>query len=185
MNPSNRMFSILTRNVRPKLSVIINTKFKEAKANLLSAVENHPISKDISSHAPSKFLGSSSGTLYGFLGFNASQVDPVADLVHFLDEFIVLFENPPTKRSLYSTSIRLPQKEAFNRSEFLLGWISRGWPVMIEEGVSGLPFYLNKSHPVSRSLEGFQVKNKVRAKDFTGVPYLTPLISDFRKSLLL
>jgi hypothetical protein len=179
------MMRILTRRVAPILREILEERFESAKAELLDAVRSHPISVDIMSHAPSSRLNSSRGTLFGFLGFNSGD-DPVGVLVDFLDTNITFRPNSSTSGKLFSSSVFYPDKKSFNTKEFELEWTDQGWPIMIEEGISGLPYYLNKENSKGRSSEGIQVNgNEIRSTDWAGYLYLTPLIADFRKNLLL
>lgn len=181
------MMKILTRRVRPVLRAIVLEKFEEAKSWLLEAVANHSISHDISSHSASPRLsGSASGTLYGFIGFDAnSQPDPVGDLVQFLDDEINFEERPAMVGKLFSSSVKYPSKQAFNIEEFVIPWEGKPWPLMIEDGISGLQHYINIGSPNSRSQEGIQVQKNIRSADFSGEPYLTPIFEQFRKKLLL
>jgi hypothetical protein len=179
------MMRILTRRVRPILREIIESRFYEAKEWLLDAVVTHDISQDISSHGPSPRIGSG-GTLYGFIGFDASeQPDPIEDLVNFLDSSIHFVPQTKRRGALFSSSIIYPSKNSFNDPMFQLDWINRGWPLMIEEGISGLPYYLNKGTEAGRSTEGIQTKGEIGESDWKGVPYLTPLFDEFRKRLLI
>ena len=179
---------ILTRRVRPTLREIVEDKFDKAKSIFLDAVRTHPISVDIMSHSPSSRLGGSTrGTLFGFIGFEAN-ANPVESLVDFLDQNITFRPNPPSTGTLFSSSVFYPDKNAFNIKEFTLDWIDRGWPIMIEEGISGLPYYLNKGNSKGRSGEGIQVPNAaIRSTDFAPPEegYLSPLIAEFRKNLLI
>lgn len=182
------MMRILKRRVRPVMQIIAEERFLAAKEWLLGAVRDHPISQDIRSHSPSSRLGSRTGTLYGFIGFEeSSQDDPVADLLEFLDDTINFYpeKTPRGKYSLFSSSITYPTKSSFSTEKLKVKWSGRGWPVMIEEGISGLPYYINKSSSRSRSGEGIQIDQEARPNDFVAEQYLSPLLAEFRQRLLL
>jgi len=185
-NPREAMMRILTRRIRPSLRMIAEEVFEDAKLWLLNAVEEADLSRDLRSHASSPRLGgSSTGTLFGFMGFPEGS-DPVGELIHFLENTIQFRENPQGENRLFSASVYYPDKGSFSSLNFKLPWTDRGWPVMVEEGISGLPFYLNKPWAGSISGEGFQSKRgEVRGADFQPEQYLTPLFSEFRQRLLL
>ncbi len=181
------MMRILTRRIRPVLRVIAIERFEEAKSWLQKEIMNHPITQDLNSHSTSPFVGgSATGTLYGFIGFNENdQPNPVEDLLTFLDERISYSERQTTGK-LFSCSISVPSKQEFNEDDSLVvAWTGKAWPLMIEDGISGLGNYLNIPHPNSESGEGIQVSRSIRGGDFGGAPYLTPLFEGFRKKLLL
>lgn len=170
------------------MQIIVEERFLAAKEWLLGAVRDHPISQDIRSHAPSNRLNSRTGTLYGFIGFEeSSQNDPVGDLLEFLDDNINFYpeKTPRGKYSLFSSSVVWPTKGAFSTEKLKVKWSGRGWPVMIEEGISGLPYYINKSSANSRSGEGIQINKEARPTDFVAESYLSPLFAEFRQRLLL
>lgn len=184
------MMRILARQTRPQLRMIVEQKFHSAKEKLLREVAAHPISVDINSHARSPLLsGSKTGTLYGFLGFDQMEnPDPIEDLIDFLDATIIFEPRmAQTKNRLFSSVVVYPDKEAFNKARFHLPWSSRGWPLMVEEGVSGLPYYINKPSKNSFSGEGIQIDHPVRQGDFAPPAngYLSPLLASFRRRLLL
>jgi len=186
-NQRSVMMAGLTRRVRPRLRKIARLNFESAKIWFLNAVENHHVSQDILSHAESPLLNYSQGTLFGFLGFNQGD-DPISKLLQVLDSKITYQEAAMLpKNSLYSVIVKFPSKSDLIGAGVVTPWdSSRPWVSAIEDGISGLPYYLNKSWGGSKSGEGFQVKRgAVRSSEFTGISYLTPLISQFRKRLLI
>lgn len=184
-NQSKVMMAMLTRQIRPALREIAHAKFEAAKQWLVDAVRAHPVSRDINSHRPSSLLGGSqTGTLFGFLGMESGS-DPVEELVDFLENNIIYSESPG-RRGLYSATIKFPSKSEMNSDSYLCPhWINVAWPILIEDGASGLAYYLNQFSPNSISEEGIQVKNVVRNADFKGTPFLSPLVAQFRSKLLL
>lgn len=177
------MWNFLTRRTRPALEDLVYSRFESAKEWFLEEVRNHEISKDIESHAPSPRLGSATGTLFGFMGFEYGQ-KPINELIGFLDKNIKLIPNMASKGRFFSSTVSYPSKDAFFIKLFKLKW-SEGWPVMIEQGISGLPYYINKESEESRSQEGVQTKRIIRSKDWEGEDYLTPLFAQFRQKLLI
>lgn len=177
-----KMFEILSRRVSADFLPSAISRFNSAKSWLLNAVETHSISQDINSHSPSSRLGSSSGTMFGFLGFERGE-KPISTLLDFLDKNINYFDSTTKNiRTVTRISVEIPTKKSFGL-EFILPWSSTPWPLMIEEGISGLQFYINKPSLSSISGEGLQFERPIRGVDFNGEPYLTPLFAEFRKRL--
>lgn len=184
---ANFMFAEFVRQIRPTLREIAYSKFLNAKEWLLNAVETHPVSIDMRSHGPSPLLGgSSTGTLFGFLGMEQGS-DPVRDLLAFLDQAITYQDSGiANKRGLYSARVSIPSKGEMAKAGGLSpSWTGVSWPVLVEDGVNGLEYYLNKPWPKSVSGEGFQADNVIRETGFQPTDFITPLIADFRSQLLL
>lgn len=178
------MMTSLTRRIRPALRVIARQRFESAKDSFIKAVAAHPVCKDMSSHRPSPLLGgSSTGTLFGFLGMEEGS-DPVGDLLNFFEDNIT-FQERAASRGLFSAIVTFPSKSQMSEEGSLCPyWIDVAWPVLVEDGVSGLPLYINKYSPNSVSGEGIQGKTQIRG-DFQGVEFLRPLVGQFRQQLLL
>lgn len=179
------MMASLTRQIRPALRVIAQEKFESAKNWLLYAVRNHPVSQDLVSHKPSPYLsGTSTGTMFGFLGLEMGS-DPVGELIEFLEDNIT-YQERKAGRGLFSAIITFPSKSMMNSDPYLCPhWINVAWPILVEDGASGLAFYINKYSPNSVSGEGVQGKHAIRSADFGGVSFLRPLVAEFRTKLLL
>lgn len=172
-----------------KLNEFAQEKFERAKAHLLNDIENHPVSKEISSGqsvTSSKFL-SGPGNLFSFLGFNEGS-DPVGELIDLLDE-IIIFE-PSTKildrKNLSFSAISRTYLPVDSDLQILsLAWEPGiSWVSAIEKGVSNLGYYLFVNSSASRSGKGIQVGHITRQTTFSPAPYLTPLFEKFRKDLL-
>jgi len=184
-NNVNIMMATLTRQIRPKLITISKEKFSHAKKRFLESVYHHPVSQELMAHTPgSQYLSGSSGTLFGFMGF-PSDYNPVYELGEVLEKQIQYISRGRTgARSLYSFSVTIPSKNSLG--DLTLPWIDTPWPLMIEEGISGLHHYL----PIAGkgySGEGIQVENLTRGEGTQYQPpsegYLTPLLEKFRKDL--
>lgn len=182
-NPAKLMMTQLTRRIRPSLIQLSLDRFNRAKSELIDGIASHPVSIDLSSHSDaSPYLSGRKGSLFGFMGFRAG-TDPVGDLINFLNTNIKYIAGRRTKRVLYRFSVTIPRKEELNITP--LPWINAPWPVLIEEGISNLPYFLSKNAGISR--EGIQIENVVSNVSFESPSegYLTPLIATFRKNLLV
>lgn len=145
--------------------------FEEIKAFVIREVENHPISVELRNHtSPSKFipgLGSHGGSLFGFMGFEENS-DPVGDLISFLKNSLV--RRQKFLRFFYRSKVFFPDLSDMAKEESLqLPWIKGvSWPEMIQNGVSGLKYFLSFSRgsaPIqSRSTEGLQAKKRTKNK---------------------
>lgn len=154
-------------------------RFVKIKKFILDEVRKHPVCKELVSHSKSNYVP---GTLFGFLGFYADS-DPVGDLLKFLEEHIE--ENNVFIMGIVMnlTKVKLPSFDQMAAEKSLqVPWASGvSWPQMIEDGVSGLQYFLKQPDAdgniseKSLSQEGLQSKNKVRDSDMPPVPFLTPI----------
>ena len=176
------------RRVRPHLQELARDVFQEAKDIMIQEVLSHPVSVELSQRTGnSKFLSGARGSLYGFLGFNDGY-DPISHLVNYLRQKVKFKPGVITGRKgdiRLNTIIEVPSNEDFNKDgRFRLPWESgKSWPIAVETGVSGLPYYLNYNvEGVSRSGGGIQIKSrrKGRFTEFAGTSYLTPIFKEFR-----
>lgn len=156
--------------------------FNRHKSILLQKVKSHPISVELSSHtSPSSFLKGTNGSLFGFIGFQANS-NPVEDLMDFLEDNIKFL--PATTMSLQgvtSFGATIPSMSDF-KFLFPLFWEpDRSWVYSIEDGISGLGYYINNKY--GRSKEGIQVQSVVNKSEFVPVPFLTPIFKEFKERM--
>jgi hypothetical protein len=179
---ANNWFLSFSRQIRPIIIDSVTDKFVRAKKELMIGIALHPISIDINSHSTSQKLGSTSGTLFGFLGFENGD-DPIKELIELVDDLIDIEVLPPTSsKGLAKVIVTIPTKDSLNDLK-PLEWTDTPWPILIEQGISGLQNYINKNKGDGRSQEGVQSTNTIRSADFIAEDYLTGLFSQFRKNL--
>ena len=163
------------------------TKFNAAFDNLISRVESHPISQELLQKQTldeSQFL-TVKGNLFSFLGFEASQ-NPVKELISFLKSTVKFRPAKQLKAQGFfgraEAKAIYPTREDF---DFLgLAWEpGRSWVYALEEGVNNLGYYLFVQRAASRSGKGIQSKYQVRTLQFHPIPYLTPILEQFKKEL--
>lgn len=160
------------------------------KSDLISNVRNHGICQElINKDKPSAFLHGASGSLFGFLGFEAGD-DPVGDLVDYLEKNIYLtglseIKNRQGALIMFGFGVNIPsEKDMRSEKTLRLPWESgQSWPYGIENGISGLPYFMNKMSKESRSKEGFQASKPVRIERFTPVDFLSPMLAEFRRKV--
>lgn len=179
---SKEWFKDIFRRAIPQAKPVMKTdaiiRFNTAKQELLEKILAHPFSQDLSNKAPSPYLQGRKGTLFGFFGFS-SNIDPVGNLITYLEDNIT-YNFGPNTASGFPLVVNIPSKDDLNNQEDLkLVWDNRAWPVAVEEGVSGLPYYIFKQNK-GRSLEGIQLRKKVGSTEFKPTPFLTPLIQEFK-----
>jgi hypothetical protein len=170
-----------------ELNLLAREVFNEAFDNLISRVETHPISLELSqkqSVDESRFL-SVRGNLFSFFGFEASD-NPVDELINFLKATIKFF--PGQGMTVKGVKGYLPARATYpTRDDFdLLGlsWEpNRSWVYAIEEGVNNLGYYLFVARDSSRSGKGIQSKHQIRSAQFIPTPYISPIIEQFKKEL--
>jgi hypothetical protein len=157
--------------------------FNRALSELLKEVESHPISVELSSHSkPSAFLKGTNGSLFGFIGFPAGY-EPITELIKFLTNNIKYI--PQTNLSLAGLTrfnASIPSIADF-KTVFKLEWEpGRSWVYAIEDGISGLGYYINNKY--GRSKEGIQIETVINKSEFTPVPYITPILKNFKERLI-
>lgn len=191
-----RFSGLFTRNLEKQARTIAlsqaldigTAQLELLKEKLLDAVRLHPISQELSSLTlPSKFVKSKSGTatLYGYLGFPSGS-NPTEDLISFLEDTVKV--NSRRKYFVVGkkiiTSLSIPTKGDMNGDDRLkLPWSSIGWPILLENGVSGLAggsHFLQKPADASRSELGIQIKGITRP-DLAPIPFLSQIFKDFRE----
>jgi hypothetical protein len=179
---TDSMFASFVRQIRPVAIDLAEEKYERAKRQLLFDIALHPISIDIGSHGPSPRIGSESGTMFGFLGFEQGS-DPIAELINLFEDLIDISVLPPgSGKSLAKVIVSIPTKDALSDLS-PLAWNDTPWPILIERGISGLEHYINNGKGNSVSGEGVQVDNVVRSRDFAPEDYLTGIIAKFRQNL--
>jgi len=180
----NKVLRNVRRRVKPELTARAIVFFNTAKMILLQEVASHPVALELANQTkPSAFLPSSKGSLFSFLGFNAGQ-DPVGDLISFLDSNInYTISNGTVAGNVVALNISIPSRPEF-KSELPLSWTSGlSWVDAIEDGVSGLPFFLSKGS-TGRSEDGIQAKGIIGGAEFTGTPFISELLARFRTRVI-
>lgn len=165
-----------------KINKILLKKFENNKSELLEKIKSHPISEELKSHTtPSLFLSNSHGSLFGFIGFPFGE-EPINELLDFLNDNIEFI--PATSidlRGLTRFSCSFPSIADFN-NRFPLFWEpGRSWVYAIEDGISGLGYYISNKY--GRSKEGVQVETLVNRSEFKTTPFLTPILNEFKSKM--
>lgn len=172
---------------------IANRAFEETMKFVVARIFAHPISQDISSHGPSRFLKGVNGTLFGFMGFGAG-FDPVSHLANYiLDNSTVVIRRNGVGVG-FNGYVKFPGIDQLRKNEgMMLTWqAGKSWPEMIEDGdFSNLAYFLPRIIENSRSEEGVQASHEIwkSGPEFTAQPYLSQIYEEakqfFRENLAI
>lgn len=169
----------------------LKERVEELKNKLISNFQSHGITRELLDHSePSNYLsGKNHGTLFGFIGFNAGS-EPIADVLGELERIFV--ENSPQDlpikqkgRLSYRFPVCYPTKKILDQVAKMPKWTGGNWINAIEEGISGLNFYMGIFGTAkSLSKEGFQSKSEVKNIQFRPVDnYLPSMLKEFKAAL--
>ena len=175
------------RTISRKLRPIIQERIENAQEKMVDEFEDHPVTKEIlagENSANSSGLLGGYGNLFSFIGFNQgeNQIDPLLEVFKRKVPFIVRAVNANGK---YIIEIKAPAKSELE-SIAQVNWMGgRSWLDGIERGIAGLNRYLYDPNYIdnSRSGTGKQVENKIRSVNQSRTPYVSRIISDFKKRL--
>lgn len=171
-------------------------KFDSAKSKMLQEYDEHPVTKEIrEGEEDSESDSTESGTLgipnlFAFIGFNKGDT-PTEELKNLLSESIQLKEKATIsykeKTIVFSFPVVLPTKEEIQEAT-PNPFNGKSWVDGIEDGIWGLSHYLfgpaiGKTFNKSRSEAGIESKYEVRSSEMKPTPYLTKILSDFKKNL--
>lgn len=180
----NDVLKTIGRDVNQIQQADAKSYFEQVKSEILTEVAAHPVSQELINHNnPSSFLSGVRGTLFGFIGFESSS-QPVSSLLSFLQQNITYTVSKRLLRGIKLTIIIPDYKEMRNEQSLMLPWDSLSWPESIEKGISGLGYYLFSMRGVnSRSKEGTQIRNQLRAAEYKPVKYLSAIFKNAEKKL--
>lgn len=164
---------------------IVKEGFK-IKDRLISDFLNHPVTIELNNGptsftSPSETLGNSYGNLYSFIGFEAGTdpIKPILDILLLIDiRLIQVGDNLsintfgfPTPQKIWDAT-PMPWQEG------------RSWAKGIEEGISGLNYYLfsnSKSFPTSKSGTAVQLRKQISSGlRFERKSYISKLLNKYK-----
>jgi len=159
--------------------------FEDAKEAYMKEFEKHKITKELeagpNASNTSGTLGGY-GNLFSFMGFNEG-TDPVKPVENFLKSFISLKPQGKSRGNAKEYTVKVPSIEDFDFAK--MPWEQgNSWVRAVEVGISGFSYYMHKAHEASRAGTGLQMNHKLRSVGSKTTPYMTELLSKFRKRLL-
>jgi len=173
--------------IRPRLNRLARSVFANAKADLIKEVMEDPISKELNGGANGSNLTGlvPTGNLFSFIGFPVGS-RPVQELISFLNENINMADTPTYGRNgtfgiFTNFKVTLPTRSQFRTAlPFPEGWSAESWVLGIENGISGLPYFLKTNSGKSRSGGGLQTQSVIRNVEFKPQSdYITKKLESF------
>jgi hypothetical protein len=169
-----------------EVNKIINTEFIKIKNNFIKKFNQHPVTREIDAGPGASNISktlSGEANLFSFIGFEKSE-NPTNNIRSLFSQIFI--NKVVVKRDGSALNvINYPTTEDYFQATPLPWAPGRSWAKGIEQGISGLGFFLKESHYKSRSGVGIQIKNKIRGIEFKPTQYLTSLIKDFEKDILI
>ena len=162
---------------------IISDNFDKIKAEILADFDNHPVTVEIEggiqASNSSKTLDNITN-LYSFIGFeNGDNPTYVIREILKRSSFRKVVQN----NSIINYVFDIPTAKQIFLATPLPWETGRSWAKGIEEGISGLGYYV-KQVKNSRSGLGVQSENKVRSNvRFKNTPYISNLINKYNKKI--
>jgi len=165
--------------------MIIQSEFNKFKQELIRDFKKHPVTREIEMGPNGKNISNTlggEGNLFSFIGFEANE-KPTYPILQSLEAIFLQSVNIKKDGSSI-TFIQYPKAENIFAITPLPWANGRSWAKGIEQGMSGLGFYLNKQSTSSRSGTGIQSSKKIRKLKFSNMPYISSLIKKFEYNIL-
>ena len=186
------------QNLEKKIKKIANENLKKTfiadsikegfklKDKLISEFLNHPVTIELNS-GPNSYVNVSGtlknfeGNLYSFIGFE-SGTDPIKPILDVLLKINIFQQQVGDNLFLVVNGFPTPQ-EIWDITP--MPWQDgRSWAKGIEEGISGLNYYLfsfSKNFPTSRSGPAIQTKKQIfSGARFERVKYISTMLNKYK-----
>jgi len=160
----------------------IEAEIQKIKAEILNDFDKHPVTKEIDQGINSSNISGTLGgvtNLYSFIGFPSGS-KPTQAIRELLKKININQMISPTGKIIYK--IDFPTAEDIFDATPLPWAVGRSWAKGIEQGLSGLGYYL-KITKNSRSGEGIQSKKKVRQIKFRNTKYISDIIGKYKTEI--
>lgn len=161
----------------------VEKHFNSAKLLMLMQFDTHSVTQELERGEDAQNLSGTLdgyGNLYSFLGFTSN---PIPALRREIDKRSYIDRTVSANGKLLSFACHIPDPSDLN-SVGKLPWAFGGsWMSGIEKGIPNFYHFLYDERGNSRSGGGIQVDERLRSSSFSPIPYLTPILEQF-KSLL-
>lgn len=179
------------RQLKPLADANAQRKFDAKAEDIIEYYDNHEVTSELRAgkDAASTLVPTSEGNLFTFLGFNFNQKPANVLKTELRNQLKSKHVFNPRNASIvengneivYVYPVNVPSYEEIAHDEkFELEWSSRSWIDEIENGISGLAFYLHSirfsKNEESRSRRAFQLKKTVRSAQMPRIKYLTDIL---------
>lgn len=164
---------------------IVRSEFEVAKAELISDLNKHAVTREIESGPKGSNVSGTlggRGNLFAFIGFQAG-TDPITPIRAAFDQ-IILTTTMIRRDGSAESYVMSPSADDIFRITPLPWADGRSWAEGIERGIANLGQFLNKPIDESRSGGGIQSRNSVSSASFRPVPYISKMLSDFDKKIV-
>ena len=171
-----------------------NAKLLSFKKGLIEEFYKNNVSQEILEGANAENISNTlggEGNLFSFIGFYASEPNPIEQVIDFLQENISLSKEANFKSQGKTTTIEyaviVPTEEDFEEKfPFPDNYEPGSWLFGISDGISGLGEYIYNSRinsDKSRSGPGLQMQHQVREEEFKPDPYFRKMWKKFLRNL--
>lgn len=162
---------------------IIQSEFSKVKSEILQEFNQHPITVEIEGGIYATNISNTlSGitNLFSFIGFEANDkpIEPIRNLL----EKSTMRKNYGRRSQIFYT-FEIPTAKDIFLSTPLPWAVGRSWAKGIEQGLSGLGYYLKKTQN-SRSGLGVQSQKIIRPQyRFKNIQYISALINKYNQRI--
>jgi hypothetical protein len=177
--------------IRPKMSVILNDAFIDAKEEMLQEFDDDDVTQELNAGPEldnSQFIDTKTGgNLYSFLGFDAGD-EPAEELRDIIDKQTTKGRVTKTIKDdviQYSLDVKVPSISDIESQTRTLSWTTRSWVNAIQRGIGGFPSYVFKAlgFKNSRSGTALEAKNPIRDGSFEPVNYISKILNNFKNNV--
>ena len=183
--------------VASQADLIIKRRVAGIKGVALREFDSHPVSKEIAQGPEAPNLSntlSGEGNLFSFIGFNKTS-DPLAPVREILKSNLNLTSRQKKRRGAkgviigYRYELSFPTFSTFDLVSRMPWESGNSWVEGIEKGISGYSNYMyfkfgdGKDLKKSRSGKALQVKKSANSGIFKTTPYITEILTNYRRRL--
>lgn len=176
-----------SKSMRTLLEQSVEARVEKSKKEMANDFANHPVTKELDNGPSSSNISNTLGgygNLFSFIGFS-SQENPVAQIKKEIEKPVKI----KARKSIFSNGrfkveTNIPTQESLEESGKIPWSTGLSWLKGIEEGISGLGFFIFKKEGglSSRSKTGVQTKAD-KGRQFKPTLYLTKIYKDFFDSI--
>ena len=183
--------------VASQADLIIKRRVAGIKGVALREFDSHPVSKEIAQGPEAPNISntlSGEGNLFSFIGFNKTS-DPLAPVREILKSNLNLTSRQKKRRGAkgviigYRYELSFPTFSTFDLVARMPWESGNSWVEGVEKGISGYSNYMyfkfgdGKDLKKSRSGKALQVKKSANSGIFKTTPYITEILTNYRRRL--
>jgi hypothetical protein len=162
----------------------VRDEFRKIKREIIQEFDEHLVTREIeagpNAENISRTLGGR-GNLFSFIGFNKGDKPTLPIRQAFED--MTLTSTIVRRNGSSESQILYPSKDDIFKVTPMPWAEGRSWAAGIEEGISNLGQFLQKSTPDSRSGAGIQSKNQVSQAQFSKTPYVSEILKSLERKI--